>query len=91
MTLFPTIPDGGEVETVGFGLRQHKQISFTWPIWTIPVSIDTAKSLLGLRLLQRPQPDRTQLLLRGIEAAYRSDRVMTSTYYANFTPAQRVA
>ena len=91
MALFPAIPDSGEVETVGFGLRKHKQISFTWAIWTIPICIDTTKSLLSMQLLQRPQPDRTQLLLRGIEAAYRSDRVMTSTYYANFTPAQRVS
>lgn len=91
LAMFPTIPAHGEAATVGFGLRQPKQLSFTWPIWTIPVSIDTIKSLLSLQQLQRLQPDRKLLLFSGIEAAYRSDRVMTSTYYANFTPAQRVA
>ncbi len=91
MAMFPTLPARGEVETVGFGLRQPKQISFTWPIWNVPLAIDPVRSILSLPLLQRRQPDCKQLAHCGIVAAFRSDRVMTSTYYANFTPAMRVA
>lgn len=91
MPMLPTVPAGGEVQTVGFGLREPKQISFTWPIWSVPATIDTARSLLSLPILQKLQPDRTELALRRIQGAYRSNRVMTSTYYANFTPSVRVA
>ena len=91
MTMYPTIPVKGEAATVGFGLREPKQLSFTWPIWDAPLISDIVRSLLSLPLLQRPQPDRLQLEHRGIVAAYRCNRVMTSKYYANFTPSLRVA
>jgi hypothetical protein len=91
MSMYPAIPVKGEAWTVGFGLREPKQLSFTWPIWNAPLIADIVKSLLSLPLLQRPQPDRMQLRHRGIVAAYRCNRVMTSKYYANFTPSLRVA
>jgi hypothetical protein len=91
MAMYPTIPVKGDVATVGIGLREPKQLSFTWPIWDAPLVPDIVRSLLSLPLLQRPQPDRLQLGHRGIVAAYRCNRVMTSKYYANFTPSLRVA
>jgi hypothetical protein len=90
LALFPTAPVKGEAETTGFGLKAPKQSSFTWPIWHPAVSMDTGRSLLGLPMLQREQPPRAELDQRGIVAVYRCDRVMTSTYYSNFTPARRV-
>lgn len=91
MSMYPAIPVKGEAETVGFGLREPKQLSFTWPLWNVPLIPDIVRSLLSLPLLQRSQPDRLQLQHRGIVAAYRCNRVMTSKYYANFTPSLRVA
>lgn len=91
MTTLPTIPTKGQAETTGFGLKERKQSSYTWPIWKHPMSLDVLSSLLGLSDLQREQPPRAALECRGIAAVYRCDRVMTSTYYANFTPARRVA
>jgi hypothetical protein len=91
MTALPTIPSKGQAETTGFGLKEPKQTSFTWPIWRHPVSLDVASSLLGMPELQRAHPPRLALECRGMAAVYRCDRVMTSTYYANFTPAHRVA
>jgi hypothetical protein len=91
MTTLPTMPMKGQVETTGFGLKEPKQSSFTWPIWKFPVSLDVVTSLLEMSELQREQPPRATLECRGIAAVYRCDRVMTSTYYANFTPARRVA
>jgi len=90
MPLFPTAPVKGEAETTGFGLKQSKNSSFTWPIWERALSLDTVRSVLGLPALQRAQPRTAELACRGIVAAYRCDRIMTSTYYSNFTPAQRV-
>ena len=88
---FPTIPTKGQAETTGFGLKKPRQSSFTWPIWQHRISLDIAASMLGISELQREQPPRLELEARGIAAVYRCDRVMTSTYYANFTPARRVA
>jgi hypothetical protein len=88
---FPTIPVKGKIETTGFGLKQSKQASLTWPIWKHPVNLPTVTSLLTLSELQCVQPSRQDLDSIGVVAAYRCNRVMTGTYYANFTPAQRVA
>jgi hypothetical protein len=91
MRLFSTIPSKRKGETVAFGLKLPKQSSFTWPIWKHPVSLDLVTSLLCMSDLQREQPPRSTFESRGIVAVYRCDRVMTSVYYANFTPARRVA
>jgi hypothetical protein len=91
MNSLPVIPRKRQAETTGFGLSEPKRSSLTWPIWTHPVNIDVISSLLSLSDLQTEQPPRLGLDCRGIAAVYRCDRVMTSTYYANFTPARRVA
>jgi hypothetical protein len=91
LTVLPTIPTKGQAETTGFGLKKPRQSSFTWPIWQHRVSLDIATSMLSISELQRERPPRLELEGRGIAAVYRCDRVMTSTYYANFTPARRVA
>jgi hypothetical protein len=91
MACFPVVPVKGEAQTTGFGLKAAKQSSFTWPIWDKPVNLHAVGSLLALSELQQEQPDRAELAALGVVAAYRCDRIMTSTYYANFTPALRVA
>jgi hypothetical protein len=91
MACFPVIPVRGQVETTGFGLKEPKQASLTWPIWKHPINLSAVGSLLTFSELQREQPDRLELDSLGVAAAYRCNRVMTSTYYANFTPAHRVA
>ncbi len=89
MRLFSTIPSNRTIETVAFGLKAPKQSSFTWPIWKHAVGLDVATSLLGMSDLQSKQPPRSVLDSRGL-AVYRCDRIMTSTYYANFTPSRRI-
>lgn len=91
MVCFPVIPVKNHVETTGFGLKKPKQSSLTWPIWRNPINLNVALSLLSLSALQREQPNKLELASLGIAAAYRCNRVMTSTYYANFTPSLRVA
>ncbi len=91
LAYFPVIPVRGQAETTGFGLKARKQSAFTWPIWNHPISPDVIRSLLTLSALQSEQPDSQELNARGVVAAFRCNRVMTTTYYANFTPSQRVA
>jgi len=90
LPILPTVPVKGRVETTGFGFKGRKRSSFTWPIWQHAVSLDTIRSLLAMPELQLLEPPRIELARRGVIAVYRSDRVMTSTYYANFAPARRV-
>lgn len=91
MACLPAIPVQTGVETTGFGLKLPKQTSLTWPIWDQPISLSALASLLTLSQLQRTQPDPRELRQMGIVSVYRCNRIMTSTYYANFTPSRKVA
>lgn len=91
MPMLPTIPCGAKVGTVSFGRPDGKNECLSWPLWCIPCSVDVVKSLLALPGLHDKRPSPPELLARGIAAVYRCERVMTSTYYRNFTPAQRIA
>jgi hypothetical protein len=91
MPLLPTIPGRRQVETTAFGLPDGKKECLTWPIWQIPISMSVVQSLLTLQALQCETPRAAGLRERGICAVYRCDRIMTSKYYRNFTPAQRIA
>jgi CRISPR-associated endonuclease/helicase Cas3 len=90
LQLFTAVPSNRKTETVAFGFKRPKQSSLTWPLWTHPVSREVLASLLCMADLQKAQPPQAELERCGISGVYRCDRVMTSTYYANFTPARRV-
>lgn len=90
MTCFPVIPVKGQAKTTGFELQKSNQTAFTWPVWKHPINLGVIRSLLTLSELHQLQPDRRELELQGVAAAYRCYRIMTSQYYANFTPSQRV-
>lgn len=87
---FPVIPTRSAAQTVGFGLRQGEQTSFTWPIWDVPLNLSVVSSVVSLVELQRPDPDWLRLRSMRIAAVYRCDRVKTSKYYWNFTPARQL-
>jgi hypothetical protein len=91
MPLLPTIPYKRQVATVAFGTPGDRTECFTWPLWSIPCCIDVVKSLLVMTSLQDEQPSQYDLKMKGIDSVYRCKRIMTSTYYRNFTPAQRIA
>lgn len=86
LPLFPTAPGERQLHTTGFTQRRGEGALFTWPIWEVPLSIDTVRSLLSLAELQEPQPDRRSLLARGVVEIYRSQRI-TKDKYRNFTAA----
>jgi hypothetical protein len=69
LPLFPTAASGNRLLTRGFDSRAK---SLSWPIWTAPISINTLRSLLGLRELHTGRPAMGELSRRGIVAVYRS-------------------
>lgn len=89
LPLFPTAPGEKKLHTTGFTQRRGKEVLFTWPIWEVPLNVDTVRSLLSLAELQEPRPDRKSLLARGVVEIYRSQRI-TRDKYRNFTPALSV-
>lgn len=86
LPLFPTAAGERRLQTTGFSQRRGEGVLFTWPIWNVPLNIDTVRSVLSLPELQEPRPDRDELSAMGIVEVYRSERI-TRDKYRNFTAA----
>lgn len=96
LPLFPTQPTEHGLRTTGFreGVRGQWP-AFSWPLWTCPITLDTVRSLLGLRELQcaEGELDHRVLRARGIEEVYRAPRVeigRDGKYKVSFRPAKAV-
>ena len=96
LPLFSTAPDGRKLQTTGFTQRWRQGVRWTWPIWTRPVSLDTARSIIQLSDLQPPKMDadesivtnwRSRLEHLGIAVVLQSQRITTGKF-RNFTPAK---
>lgn len=86
LPLFPTAAGERRLQTTGFSQRRGEGVLFTWPIWNLPLNIDTVRSVLSLPELQEPRPNRDELSAMGIAEVYRSERI-TRDKYRNFTAA----
>ena len=86
LPLFPTIPTNGAVETTGFSTR-NRTAQFTWPIWTRPIGVDVARSLLAAAEIQMRELDWSKLRAMGVAEVYRSQRI-TVGKFRNFAQAQ---
>jgi hypothetical protein len=90
LPFFVTIPNGKQLQTTGFGLHGgRKTLSWTWPIWEIPLSIGPIRSLLAFKELQEKSPDRKLLRKMGVAEVFRCQRIKNGRY-TNFSPAQPV-
>jgi len=89
LPLFPTVPRGARLETIGFTVRKGQGAVWTWPIWQPYVSHDVCRTLLSLPDIQREDVDHTTLSPRGIVAVYRCRRITTGKF-RNFTPAREI-
>jgi hypothetical protein len=90
LPLFPTMPTAHALETTGFSGHKSNNTFLTWPIWTIPITIDVCGSLLAHSELQKKEPDLCALAPLGITTVFRSQRI-TIGNFRNFTPAQTLA
>ncbi len=90
IAMLPTVPTSSGAKTIGFTEIGRKRTWFSWPIWKKAVSLDVVRSLLSFSDLHEPKPDREKMEQMEIEAIFRCERIMTSKYYRNFTPAQQV-
>lgn len=91
--LFSCSPRTRSLATTGWATIDD-ELTFSWPIWTVPASIDAIRSILHLQELVSREPDRVQLGARGIAAVYRARRIRVpptgANYKLNFSPAKVV-
>jgi hypothetical protein len=90
LVLFPCAPERRGLGATGWTLVKKEWV-FTWPIWESAAPPDTIRSLLQLRDLTEPQPDRSTLRARGVAAVFRARRIRVgagSNYKLNFSPAR---
>jgi len=81
LPLFPVVPVGRRAVTTGFTGRGHQE-HFTWPIWSVPIGLDAARSLLATPDLAETTPSwRTA---RGVALVFRSAVVRSAQGYGNF-------
>ena len=85
LPLLPTAAGARQLHTTGIA-RRDGAVFLTWPIWEDSLSVDVVRSLLALRELQDPEPNRDTLHARGIVEVYRCRRI-TTRKYRNFTHA----
>lgn len=88
LTLLPVFCMGRQARTTAF-LIEKKPRSFTWPIWTGQVRLETVRALLGMAslLVAAPSEDtRQEWYRRGIAEVYRASIVAPNQYYRNFSP-----
>ncbi|MCG8449436.1 MAG: hypothetical protein MI725_07645 [Pirellulales bacterium] len=88
LACLPVIPTGQDVQTAGFTTVGRARKAFTWCLWEQPATFDAVCPLLRTDLVNESA---ISLRRRGVLSVLRCHRIMTSQYYANFTPAQRIA
>ncbi|MFH0901596.1 MAG: hypothetical protein V2A73_13290 [Pseudomonadota bacterium] len=71
LVLFPVSIRGRRLVTTGTKHFDNGEY-FTWPIWSTPIGVDVARSLLAYPELQRPAPNRTLLGRIGVVEIYRA-------------------
>ncbi|MFO7181193.1 MAG: hypothetical protein DIU78_021005 [Pseudomonadota bacterium] len=84
---FPCVPVGFRVRTTGIR-GSGKNESFTWPIWTVPLTYSPARAVVGLRNLARLSAhDRAR---HGIGEIFTAKIDRNSQGYGNFAAADPV-
>ena len=91
--LFTSIPENETLRTLGFTGTRSKNTRWTWPLWCVPVDLNSLPSLMARRELQAdpiPPSDAMRLKQIGVIAAFRTNRILVGKT-PNLTPPKRVA
>lgn len=74
--VFQSLPAGEKLTTVGFLGSRANDTSFTWPIWNVPISYESLRSLLSLKPLLTRKLGSGETSDLGIAIVYRSSRIL---------------
>lgn len=92
LALFPTAPSRSGLAVAGWR-TDGESWTFSWPIWTPPITLKAIVSLLRCGDLVSHDPDRAALRARGVTAVYRAQRIEVGqrpNSKLNFSPARAV-
>ena len=81
--LLPVVP-GRQPVTVA-SKRSRQRVSFSWPLWKIPATLRTVRSLVW-EGVGRPKEQRA----RGVFASFSADRVSGAKGKLSFAPSQGI-
>lgn len=82
LPLLPSFPRGSRVITTGV-VGRGDDMTFTWPLWRVPSSLHTTRSVLQVDWKSRP----SERAARGIFAICSSEIRRTSQGFGNFGPS----
>lgn len=82
LPLFPVVPRGTRAVTTGFTGRGRSE-QFTWPVWSIPLCVEEARTVIGLSGLD--EMSARERARRGVAAVLRSDVQRSAQGYGNFS------
>jgi hypothetical protein len=80
---FPTAPAKGKVRTRGF-YGDGSRVTFCWPLWNTPITIECLQSLLGHAEIVQEHPRQDVLRPMGVIEVFYSRR-LTVGRFRNFT------
>ena len=86
LPLLPSFPIGSRIITTGV-VRRGDDMTFTWPLWSIPASLPTTRSLIQVDWTRSA----TERAARGIFAICSSAIRRTSQGFGNFGPSSVVS
>ena len=89
LPLFPCFYDGGLATRAFF--QEKRSVSFRWPVWEAPISLQELETLLGWKELVEKNPDQNEMRLRGVRAVYSSVKFKPNKYLASFRSPELVA
>lgn len=92
LPLFPVVPVGKKAITTGFS-RLARDTVWTWPMWKYEATLDTARSLLSLALLQKPvlgADDQSALAGIGVPQVFRCKHLSGDKGRLSLSPARPV-
>ena len=78
LRLLPVVDVGGRLAATAFSTFAGRKF-FSWPIWEGLLHCDGVRSLLSLRAIQSPRPDRAQLGQMGVLEVFRCERLQVGT------------
>lgn len=82
LPLLPSFPHGARIITTGV-FRRDNNLTFVWPLWSLPASLHTVRSILQIDWTAASAAERSA---RGIFATCSSTLRRTSQGYGNFGP-----
>jgi hypothetical protein len=90
LPLLPCAPVGNHLHTTAFRGCGARDLSWSWPIWSCPITLDVCRGLVGSTILYDEHPNReARLLSLGIVVAFRSRRI-TVGKFRSFTPGTAI-